>query len=69
MKRTHATPLRPGDRVAPLYEGTLDFATATFVEYCRGYLSHCVVQVDGEAQPRRIACYKLRLQARGDDVV
>ena len=61
----HKTPLLPGDRVAMVYARVDDNPImGTFQGYCRGYLSHGIVQWDNAHSPVRIAAYKIRLVSR-----
>lgn len=64
MKRTHPTPFRKGDRVTPVYYGTASRAVGTFVMYCPGYLSHCMVRWDGAALDSRVKAENLSLVER-----
>lgn len=64
----HDTPFKPGDRVGfRLVHPNNEAAQGTFVEYCRGYLSHCIVQWDGGATKRE-AAHRLRLIDRNTEV-
>jgi hypothetical protein len=54
---------QPGDRVGPVYTKPGE-RHGTFVEYCRGYKSHCVVQYDGDDVPTRVKAVSLRLVER-----
>lgn len=65
VKRTHPTPFNPGDRVTPLYQGVKSRAVGTFVVYCPGYLSHCMVRWDDAKVDSRIAVAKLALVSGG----
>jgi len=62
-QRTHPTNFLPGDRVAPLYEKPNE-VHGTFVGYCRGYISHCIVQWDGTNPECRVNAAALRLIRR-----
>ncbi len=55
---------QPGDKVGPVYTHPKE-RHGTFVMYCPGYKSHCMVQWDGDEMTTRIAAVKLRLVSRG----
>ena len=63
MKRTHATPFRPDDRIGPLYTKPGE-THGTFVMYCRGYLTHCIVKWDDRDKLSRVPASTLRLVNR-----
>lgn len=56
---------REGDRVQVTYYGTTSRAVGTFVMYCTGYLSHCMVRWDGTHMDSRVAVDKLSLVSGG----
>lgn len=55
---------QPDDRVGPVYTNPNE-RHGTFVMYCPGYKSHCMVRWDGDENATRIAAVKLRLVSRG----
>lgn len=61
----HATPFREGDRVTYItIKPGNETVVGTFLGYCRGFLSHCMVRWDGGKQDARVAAHKLRLVER-----